>query len=120
MDTPQKFTAASIPRFIRTSRLWYLRFDTIIGSRMIKHEGQQEGVVYDIIMLPSNEFTRARAYLGVQNMGNIALELFKVTPAYVPQDAQEITVPDTEPDPRDYALKYFLKAFDLPDTSVAG
>ena len=44
--------AASIPRYIRASRLFYLGRGSIIGSRMVRSPGAHHGYVYDIIMLP--------------------------------------------------------------------
>lgn len=107
-----KFMAASVPRFIRNSRLFYLPRHAIIGSRLVRPAGSA-GMVYDVIMLPEIEFRRLRLYLGTETAAMPELGLSKLTPAYIPIDTKEVFVPAGETDPWHYARDYFVKEFGL-------
>jgi len=110
-----KFVAASIPRYIRNSRLFYLHRGAIIGSRLHKH-GDSVGMLYDIVMLTEREFQRARLYLGMEGFGSPQLSMSKLTPAYISKDAKAFSVPLTDPHPERTAAAYFLKEFGLTDS----
>ncbi len=112
--TSIKFMAASVPRYIRNKRLFYLGSNTVIGSRLVK-SGGSVGLIYDVIMLPEREFKRARLNLGIEASGSPALEMTNLTPAYIPIDTKEIIVPPGEADPASFAKAYFLNAFGLRD-----
>jgi hypothetical protein len=107
-----RYMAASIPRYIRTARLGYLRLDCIIGSWFIEAENDLN-YVFDVIMLPEREFVRARLYLGVPDTGSLNLERGRFMPAYVPKDVKTVIIPSGEPDAAAYAKKYFVKEFGL-------
>ncbi len=104
------YTAASVPRYMRTARLGYLPLSAVIGSRSIG------GIAYDIIMLPAHEFMRARHYLASAAVNPfMALERTKITPPYIPQDIQEVTVLAGAANPTALAAQHFLQAFGLLD-----
>ncbi len=111
----QKYIAAYIPRYMRTSRLWYLPPHAIIGSKQVG-DAVGANAIYDVIMLPEKEYMRARLYLGAQNMGNNELRRGAWTPAFVPQFVREIDVRLTTKNPRSHARRYFQQAFG-PDIS---
>jgi hypothetical protein len=106
---PIKYMAASIPRFIRNARLFYLGRDAIIGSRMVG----SPGMVYDVIMLSQREFMRARLRLSMEGYGIQELTMSKLTPPYIPMDVKEITVPPEEADPETFAKMYFWKEYGI-------
>jgi hypothetical protein len=110
---PVKYMAASVPRFIRAARLFYLGRDSIIGSRMVRSPGTHHGYVYDIIMLPEMEFKRARLRLSMEGYGLLELTMSKLTPPYIPIDTKEIIVPAGEADPAAFARLHFMAEFDL-------
>ena len=107
-----KYMAASVPRYIRNKRLFYLGRDAVIGSKLVKSEGSV-GLLYDIIMLPEREFLRARLNLGIEASGSPALEMSNLTPAYIPIDTKEVLVPPTETNPHEYAKTHFQKKYGL-------
>lgn len=107
-----KYMAASIPRFIRSARLFYLDRDNIIGSYVVSPEGGQN-LVYDVIMLPQIEFNRARLRLTMEGYGVQELTMSKLTPPYIPRDIKEIFVPLNEENPEEFARNYFMKQYKL-------
>lgn len=112
-----KYLAASIPRYIRNARLSYLSIHAVIGSRLIRHKGSQ-GLVYDVIMLPEQEFMRARLYLSLAQGQTSSLELTmsKLTPAYTPMDTKAVVAPGAERAAWEFARAHFLKAFGFETT----
>lgn len=116
MDAARKYYAASIPRSIRAARLRQLRLENIVGSWSRESQPGQLAV-FDVIMLPAQEFTRARAMLASPDVG-MANERGGMTPPYIPADVKEVTVPDGESDPFAFAKAYFKKAFGL-DTEAS-
>ena len=107
-----KYLAASIPRFIRSSRLFYLPRKTIIGSRFIKPDGSI-GIVYDIVMLPEREFMRASLYLGSDLGATPELRMSRISPNFVPRDTKIVYVARDEDDPEAIARDFFIKEFGL-------
>lgn len=116
-----KFMAASIPRYIRNARLPHVGTHAVIGSRLIRTRMGQ-GLVYDVLMLPEQEFIRAKLYLSLTQGQNSSLELTmsKLTPAYTPMDTKIVIVPFAEMNPYEYARKYFLKEFKLEAQDDSG
>lgn len=108
-----RFFAASVPRYIRNSRLFYLPRAAIIGSRLVQNKSG--GLVYDIIMLPESEFIRAKLLLSLVNAqsNSVDLTMSKITPAYNPVDAKNVTIPPQERDPYNFARDYFMREFKL-------
>lgn len=108
-----RFFAASVPRYIRNSRLFYLPRAAIIGSRLVQNKSG--GLVYDIIMLPESEFIRAKLLLSLVNAqsNSVDLTMSKITPAYNPVDAKNVTIPPHERDPYNFARDYFIREFKL-------
>ncbi|HEV7454003.1 MAG TPA: hypothetical protein VGO07_01970 [Candidatus Saccharimonadales bacterium] len=102
-----------MPRFLRTARLSYLPTHSIIGSRYIK--GADGGnLIFDIVMLPVEQFQRMRSNVGLQHVAAPALKLGpQLAPSFVLADAKEVIVPCDEPDPENFAKNYFMKAFGL-------
>lgn len=111
-----KFVAASVPRYIRNARLFYLGRDTIIGSRLVKNNSGN--LVYDVIMLPEQEFMRAKLLLSlaVGQSSSLELTMSKMTPAYSPVDARSFIVPPSDPDPWGAARAHFRELFKLKDS----
>jgi hypothetical protein len=115
-----EYIAASVPRFLRQTKLAYLPPEKIIGTHYT--ECSQGGkLVYDVIMLSPQQFSRMKAGIGMQlapaptptplpNNG----ALF---PGFVVSDAKRLVVPETEPDPESFARAYFLKEFGLDGAS---
>jgi len=112
MQTTQKYIAAYVPRYIRTGRLWYLSLDTVIGAKSVAGSGS---MIYDLIMLPEKEYTRARLYLGMENPNSIEFSMSKRTPAYIPKYVKEISVSASELNPNQYAKRYFRQVFGLDE-----
>jgi hypothetical protein len=109
----KKFMAASVPRFLRASRLSYLPLKCIIGSWRIEIE-DDINLVFNVVMLPADEFTRAKSYLATPTLTTPSLHYGRFAPAYGFKDTKEIIVPADEADPENYAKAYFLEAFNLP------
>jgi hypothetical protein len=108
----KKYMAASIPRSIRTTRLPYLPLNTIIGCTFTKKENDIN-YVFDIIMLPEDQFIRAKSYLGSPAIMSADLQYGKFSPPYIPRDTKEVIIPPDELDPEKYARNYFKKAFKI-------
>ncbi|MDR3425137.1 MAG: DnaJ domain-containing protein [Alphaproteobacteria bacterium] len=106
------YMAASIPRSIRAARLGYLPLQAIIGCRFIKKENDLN-LVFDIVMLPEDQFLRAKFYLSVPDMMGADLHSGRFMPPYILRDIKEIIVPADEADPEKYAKAYFKKEFRL-------
>ncbi len=108
-----RYCAASVPRYIRNARLFYLGIKSVIGSKLVKNNSG--GLVYDIIMLPEQEFMRAKLLLSlpVGQTSSIDLSPSKMTPAYSPMDAKCVTIPPGEYDPYNYARNWFMEKFGL-------
>jgi hypothetical protein len=100
---PKKYRAASVPRFLRISRLAYLPPQSIIGSHSIPGENGAR-VVFDVVMLPVEEFQRMRAHIGLQVMPTAALN-----------DMKELAVPPEESDAEVFARNYFQLEFGLKE-----
>jgi hypothetical protein len=114
MQQAKHYMAASVPRFLRQTKLSYLPPSTIIGSRLIQGDGGAN-LIFDIIMLPAFEFQRMKSHVGLQHVlaptpqpGGSSF-----SPAFVLNDAKQVTVPTGEPDPAHYARQYFLIQFGL-------
>lgn len=101
-----RYIAASVPRYIRLSRLPYLSTSAVIGSWRAR-QGDDESLIYDVIMLRPVEFNRARINLGLQNPGSPSLDMSKLTPAYIPMDVREVLIPKDDPAPHAYARRTF-------------
>jgi hypothetical protein len=112
-----KYMAASIPRYIRTSRLFYLPRQAIIGSRLMQPKAGTP-LMYDIVMLPEDAFKRARLSLGMETAGSMELNMSRWTPTYIPRDTREVHVPPEERDPYRYAKNYFLGEFGLEQRTM--
>lgn len=105
--------AASVPRFIRQTRLGYLPLDCIIGSRLTKGDGGAS-LVFDIVMLPVLEFQRMRTNVGLQQVVSPALNAGTgFNPVFMLADSKQVVVPEGEPDPKAYAKSHFLALFGL-------
>ena len=104
--------AASVPRFLRQSRLAYLPLKCVIGSRLIQGEGSN--LYFDIVMLPVPEFQRMRGNVGLQHVNAPALKAGPTfNPGFVLTDAKQVIVPDNEPNPEAFAKNHFLVLFGL-------
>ena len=119
MTTPTKYLAASVPRSVRTARLSYLPPNAIIGCWFTQIENQLN-FIYDVVMLPEVQFTRAKSYLAAPETAIPSLQYGKFSPPYILTDLKTVTVPPEESDPYLYAKTYFLLQFDLltPNTPV--
>lgn len=113
VPTGIRYCAASVPRYIRNARLFYLGRNAVIGSRLVQNKSG--GLVYDIIMLPELEFMRAKLLLSlpVGQTSSVELTMSKMTPAYNPMDAKCVTIPPGEFDPYGYARNWFVEKFGL-------
>jgi len=108
-----KYMAASVPRFLRQTRLGYLPLTCIIGTKLIKGEKGQN-LVFDIVMLPAQQFQRMRTYVGLQHIATPELRMGpSFQPSYVLADAKVITVPADLPDPVAFAREHFMVEFGL-------
>ena len=115
------YMAASVPRYLRQTKLGYLPVDSIIGTHFTKSL-QGANLVFDVIMLPVPQFQRMRMNVGSQfvaaptpSPGGAAF-----SPVFVLANAKQVVVPPDEPDPKTFAKNYFLKEFGLltpPDTA---
>lgn len=118
MSSPKVFMAASVPRFLRQTRLGHLPLNNIIGSRITQGDGGAN-LVFDVVMVPVNEFQRIKNGVGLQH---IAAPALKAGPAFMPSfmltDAKKVVVPASEPDPEAFARHYFLKEFRLLQPDV--
>jgi len=113
MTAPRKYIAASVPRFIRQSRLGYLPAQRIIGSKL--SPGQGSGNLYfDIVMAPAQEFQRIKN--GVSLAPVVAPNPqpgLNLNASFIMADIKEVVVPPDEADPEQYAKNYFLMHFGL-------
>ena len=107
-----KYMAASVPRSIRTARLGYLPVHTIIGTKsVVLHDGTH--YIMDVIMLPQDQFLRAKSYLATPEIALPALQYGKFAPAYTPRDIAEFIVPKNTENPEAIARAYFIEKFGL-------
>jgi hypothetical protein len=106
------YVAASIPRFIRNTRLAHLRLGSIIGSWAIENPHSMN-IVYDVVMLPADEFARAMTYLAVPAMTSPALRRENFNGAYSPKDIKQMVVDGTDPEARQIAVRHFVQEFKL-------
>jgi hypothetical protein len=111
-DFSLKYMAASVPRNIRMSRLYYLPPECVIGSW---HTRNRDGsyISFDILMLREREFNRARIHLSVPNVTDPVLTRGGFSPTYIVKDVREITIPAGTYDPAAYARAHFMKEFKL-------
>jgi hypothetical protein len=109
MCHPRKYMAASVPRFLRVARLSYLPLQSVIGCWYIERRNDVH-YIFDIIMLPADQFMRAKSYLGVPDAAAPTLSR-SIATSYVLKDTKEIIVPDNEVKPEIYARDYFLTLF---------
>ncbi len=115
MSQAKKYMAASVPRFLRQTRLGYLPLQCVIGSRLVKGDGGAN-LFFDIVMLPVNEFQRMRTNVGLQHVIAPALKAGPTfSPGFVLADAKQVIVPPDEPDPEGFARSHFLKLFGLSE-----
>ncbi len=115
MATPQVYMAATVPRYIRQTKLARLPENAVIGTRALKAEDGTHQV-YDVIMLPFQVFQRMKLHAGFQPVVSPDLrpkgeDVF--TPIFVPMDVRQVTVPEGETDPAAYAKAHFVKLFRL-------
>ena len=105
--------AASVPRYLRQNRLGYLPLSSIVGSRLLKGRNGAN-LVFDIIMLPVNEFQRMKTNVGMQHVSAPVLNAGPgMMPSFMLTDAKEVIVPAGEADPERFAKEYFMKVFGL-------
>ena len=120
---PRKYMAASVPRFLRQTRLGYLPLKCVIGSRLLKGDGGIN-LMFDVIMLPVKEFQRMRSYVGMQQVAAPVPQPggASFNPVFIPADTKQVDVPEHEPDPEEYARHHFRVLFGLLafETSPAG
>lgn len=105
------YMACSVPRFVRTARLSYLPPHTIITSYLVRTAGSN-GIMYDVIMLPEQEFKRARYYLSGEVSGAPQLTLGKSSAVFIPFDTRQVrvkAVAQHAQSARDYFLPLFQK-----------
>jgi hypothetical protein len=108
----QKYLAASIPRSIRAARLRQVRLESIIGS-WHRESSPGQFLVYDVVMLPEQEFIRMRAALASTTQGTPSLQQSSVVPPYIPTDTKEFIVPAGEADAFAFAKQHFVQEFKL-------
>lgn len=114
MPPVRKFVAASVPRYLRQTKLGYLPLDCVIGSHSVVNASGAR-LVYDVIMLPVKEFMRMRANIGLRHAATPKLELDGVfQPAFVLADRHTVTVPAGHKEPQAFARDYFIRHFRLP------
>jgi len=106
----RKYFAASVPRSIRTARLSHLPLRTVIGFRAIARPNDIS-LIMDIIMLPEDQFVRAKSWLSAPETVLPALQYGKFSPPYILKDTKEVLVPEGEQDPENFAKEYFKKEF---------
>jgi hypothetical protein len=105
--------AASVPRFLRQSKLGYLPINYIVGSRLIKGDGGVN-LYFDIVMLPAQEFQRMKTNVGLQHVAAPALKAGPTfQPGVVLSDVKTVIVPEDEPDPEACAKFQFMILFGL-------
>jgi hypothetical protein len=105
--------AASVPRFLRQTKLGYLPFSSIVGSRLLKGDGGIN-MYFDIVMLPPPEFQRMKTNVGLRHVMAPALKSdASFQPGFILTDAKTVMVPEDEPDPEGYAKLQFMIMFGL-------
>ena len=110
---PKRYLACSVPRFLRQDRLRYLSLQSLIGSR-IQRGDKGNNLIFDIVMLPADQFQRMKLNVGLPLVLNLELKREREFPiGFVPSDTKQIVVPADEPDPEAFARDYFKKAFGL-------
>lgn len=113
MNQPRKYMAGSVPRFLRQTRLAHVPPSCVIGSKLQKGDGGAN-IVFDIIMLPMQEFTRMKSQVGLQHVIAPGPQMGpSFNPSFVMANAKEVTVPAEEPNPENYAKTFFLLHFGL-------
>jgi len=118
--TSKIYIASAIPRFIRTTRLGYIPLKYVLGSRLVG-DSKNATLIYDIIMLPEPEFTRARRHAGMQHVLAPTPHIGATMPVGVlPSDIKQVTVPENEPDAEGFARAYFMKAYHFDTVDQAG
>lgn len=113
--------AGSVPRFLRQSRLAYIPAQCIIGSKQQTGDGKTN-LIFDFVMLPMQEFTRMRSQVGLQHVIAPGPKIGPtLNPGFVITNVKEVTVPEEEPDPENYAKTYFMLQFGLlePDAPTS-
>jgi len=110
----RKYLAAPVPRNIRQKRLGHLPLDCVIGFRATKDDSGFN-IIFDFIMLPVQEFHRVKLLTGLQYSPNPAPSPggSAVGSGYVLSNVKSITVPESEPSPKDFAKAYFIKEFGI-------
>ena len=120
MPKARKYMAASVPRFLRQTKLGYLPTNSVIGSRLVQGDGGTN-LYFDTVMLPVQEFQRMRTNVGLHHVLAPAPKIGPTfTPSFVLADAKEVVVPDSEPDPEAFARKHFMALFRLDETGEDG
>lgn len=113
MSTSRTYMAASVPRFLRQTRLGYLPLSCIIGSRLLVGDGGSN-LIFDIVMLPVQEFQRMRTNVGVQHVVEPSLKAGpSFNPVFVLADSKTFVVPEGVRDPEALAKNHFLNLFGL-------
>jgi hypothetical protein len=112
MQPPQKYMAAFVPRFIRSTRLSYIPINNVIGSKMLKNERNMP-MVFDLIMLPEMPFMRMKLRLSTEDMASTSLSKGNMPSAFSLKNIFEIVIPSTEKNADAFAKAHFLKEADL-------
>lgn len=109
------YMAASVPRFLRTTKLAYLPLQCIIGSR-VQQGANGNHLIFDVIMLPVALFQRMKMNVGLQHVVTpvpVPGGEGSFNPCFVLQDAKQVIVPEDEGDPEGFAKAYFRGVFKL-------
>jgi hypothetical protein len=106
------FYAASLPRFVRTARLPWLRLEAVIGYWALENANDLNHV-YDVIMGRPYEFAHIRHHLSLPWMTVPALQRGGIMGGYILQNVRAVTVPAATPHPERYAAAHFVRIFGL-------
>ena len=112
MANPKTFLAASVPRYLRQTKLGYLPLNSVIGTRVLTNGAGATSLIYDVIMLPEREFQRMRLNIGLQHVATPTLKMgggFEA--AFVPTDIKRVLVQPDDPEPLATARAYLVQEF---------
>lgn len=112
MAIPQTFLAASVPRYLRQTKLGYLPLNSVIGTRVMPNGAGGTSLIYDVIMLPEREFQRMRLNIGLQHVATPNLRMGGgFDAAFVPTDTKRVLVQPDDRNPLATARTYLVQEF---------
>jgi hypothetical protein len=112
MAAPKTYLAASVPRYLRQTRLGYLPLHSLIGVRVIRNLAGVASQIFDVIMLSQGEFQRMRMNVSLQHIASPALKMGGgIDAVFVLTDTKQVVVQADDPNPMATARKFLVQEF---------